>query len=242
MASPVVEPGSTSPGKGQPMVRVTGLSKSYRTEASEPIHACRDIDFEMDGGEIVAVMGPSGSGKSTLLHLIGALDTPDSGTIEVAGESVTGVKGRRLAEHRRRIGFVFQRFHLLPTLTAADNVIAPLLPYKVGFDKRAKAKQLLGAVGLTGREDSLPSKLSGGQQQRVAIARALVNDPMLVLADEPTGNLDSQTGNEIIDLLFGLRDRLGTSLMIATHDPGLAARCGRVVQVRDGRITEDTGA
>ncbi|MDG4768413.1 ABC transporter ATP-binding protein [Solwaraspora sp. WMMD406] len=222
------------------MVRVVDLSKSYRTEASEPIHACDGVDFKMSRGEIVAVTGPSGSGKSTLLHLVGALDTPDAGTIEVAGERITGLKGRRLAEYRRRVGFVFQRFHLLPTLTATDNVIAPLLPYKVGFDKRAKARQLLDAVGLADRADSLPSKLSGGQQQRVAIARALINDPMLVLADEPTGNLDSQTGNDIIELLFGVRDRLGASLMIATHDPSLAARCDRVVRIRDGRIVEDT--
>jgi putative ABC transport system ATP-binding protein len=135
---------------------------------------------------------------------------------------------------------VFQRFHLLPTLTAADNVIAPLLPYKTSFDRRAKAKQLLDAVGLAGREGSLPSKLSGGQQQRVAIARALINDPMLVLADEPTGNLDSQTGEDIIQVLFGLRERVGASLIIATHDPSLASRCDRVIQIRDGRIVKDT--
>jgi putative ABC transport system ATP-binding protein len=227
-------------GSGQPVVRVVGLSKTYRTDASEPIFACRNIDFEMREREIVALTGPSGSGKSTLLHLIGALDTPDSGVIEVAGEPVTGIKGRRLAEYRRRVGFVFQRFHLLPTLTAADNVIAPLLPYKTSFDRRAKAKQLLDAVGLAGREGSLPSKLSGGQQQRVAIARALINDPMLVLADEPTGNLDSQTGEDIIQVLFGLRERVGASLIIATHDPSLASRCDRVIQIRDGRIVKDT--
>ncbi|MEV0644552.1 ABC transporter ATP-binding protein [Phytomonospora sp. NPDC050363] len=221
-----------------PLVKATALHKTYRTGADEPIRACDDVSVEVERGEIVAVTGPSGSGKSTLLHLIGALDSPDDGTIVVDGTEITALKRRRLPEYRRRIGFVFQRFHLLPTLTAADNVAAPLLPYKTAFDKHAKAAELLDAVGLKGRETALPAKLSGGQQQRVAIARALVNDPVLLLADEPTGNLDSRTGEEIVDMLFELRERLGTTMMIATHDAGLAERCDRVVRVRDGKVTD----
>jgi putative ABC transport system ATP-binding protein len=141
--------------------------------------------------------------------------------------------------YRRGVGFVFQRFHLLPALTACDNVAAPVLPFRTGYDKRARARDLLGAVGLAGREDDLPSRLSGGQQQRVAIARALVGDPRLLLADEPTGNLDSATGAEVLDLLFILHRDRGLTLILATHDPAVAARCDRVVQLQDGAVSTD---
>jgi putative ABC transport system ATP-binding protein len=238
MSHPTVTPATPQRDAGQspPMVQVTDLTKIYREGAAESIHACDTITFDVAAAEVVALCGPSGSGKSTLLYLIGGLDAADSGRIVIDGQDITSLNGRRLAAYRRRVGFVFQRFHLLPTLTAADNVVAPLLPFRTPFRKRDKAERLLAAVGLAGREQAVPAKLSGGQQQRVAIARALVNDPALVLADEPTGNLDSATGQEIVDLLFSLRDQYGTTLMIATHDQDLAARCDRVIQLRDGKI------
>lgn len=223
------------------MVRVTDLTKVYETGAAHPISACDRISLAVERGKLVAVTGPSGSGKSTLLHLIGALDSADSGTIMVDGREVTSLRGRELAVYRRTIGFVFQRFHLLPTLTALDNVMAPVLPLKVAFDKKERARELLAEVGLAGREDALPSKLSGGQQQRVAIARALIQRPSLLLADEPTGNLDSQTGAQIIDLLFNLRTTAKTTIMIATHDEGLADRSDQIVQVRDGKVVSAVG-
>ena len=173
------------------------------------------------------------------MHLIGAMDVPDEGSILVGGREVTTLRGREQVLFRRRIGFVFQRFHLLPALSALDNVAAPLLPYRTGFDKLERARALLRAVGLEGREDSLPSRLSGGQQQRVAIARALVNDPVLLLADEPTGNIDSQTGAEIMELLLGLRSSRGMTIIVATHDSLIASRCDRVARLRDGRVRDD---
>ena len=153
----------------------------------------------------------------------------------VGGRSLGLLSRRELAAHRRRIGFVFQRFNLLPALTVVDNVMAPVLPYRVPFDKRARAYALLAAVGLEGRETSLPSRLSGGQQQRVAIARALINEPPIVLADEPTGNLDSRTGAGIVDLLLDLRAERGMTVVLATHDTQVAARCDRVVRLLDWR-------
>jgi putative ABC transport system ATP-binding protein len=187
----------------------------------------------------VAITGPSGSGKSTLLHLVGAMEAADGGRIVVAGYEVTSLSRREQAAYRRRIGFVFQRFHLLAALTALDNVAAPLLPYRTSFDKHERAAELLRAVGLGDRADSLPSELSGGQQQRVAIARALVNDPILLLADEPTGNVDSQTGREIMDLLLELRRERGMTVIVATHDPVMATRCDRIVRLLDGRVLDD---
>ncbi|WP_229869484.1 ABC transporter ATP-binding protein [Streptomyces inusitatus] len=218
------------------MLTVRELCKTYRADSGSPLHACDRVDMEAARGEIVALTGPSGSGKSTLLHLIGALDVPDSGTVEVDGREITGLGRRALAEYRRGVGFVFQRFHLLPTLTALDNVTAPVLPYRTDFDKRARARELLESVGLGERTGALPSKLSGGQQQRVAIARALIGRPALLLADEPTGNLDSGTGKEIVEVLLGLRERFGTTVVMATHDPGVVARCDRAVELRDGRV------
>ncbi len=175
------------------------------------------MSLSVPSGTIVGVTGPSGSGKSTLLHVVGAMDVPDSGRIVVGKAEVTAFERRSQAEYRRTIGFVFQRFHLLPALSVLDNVAAPLLPFKTSFDKSERAAELLAAVGLGGREDALPSQLSGGQQQRVAIARALVNDPGLLLADEPTGNLDSTTGTEIMELLLDLRRTRGMTVLVATH-------------------------
>jgi putative ABC transport system ATP-binding protein len=212
------------------------LCKTYRSDGATPVRACDRVSIDIAGGEVVALTGPSGSGKSTLLHLLGALQVADSGTIEVAGWPVTELSRRESPRYRRTVGFVFQSFHLLPTLTATDNVLVPLLSHHVGPDVRERARSLLASMGLAGREDAMPSKLSSGQQQRVAIARALINAPNVVLADEPTGNLDSKTGGEIMDLLFDVRDRLGTTMVIATHDAGLAERCDRVIHLRDGRV------
>ncbi|MGW2640099.1 ABC transporter ATP-binding protein [Streptomyces sp. NPDC001348] len=194
------------------------------------------VDLHIESGAAVALTGPSGSGKSTVLHLLGGMDRPDEGTVAVDGEELTA---RRLDVHRRRVGFVFQRFHLLPALTVLDNVLAPVLPRRVDFDRRSRARELLDAVGLLDRADALPSELSGGQQQRVAISRALINRPGLLLADEPTGSLDSGTGREIIDLLLSLREQYGMTMLVATHDAEVAADCDRIVRLHDGRIVAD---
>ena len=188
---------------------------------------------------MVAVTGPSGSGKSTLLHLIGAIEEADSGVVTVDGQRLDRLSRSRLADYRRGIGFVFQRYHLLPALTALDNVMAPVLPYRAGYDKVARASRLLASVGLAGREDALPSRLSGGEQQRLAIARALMGEPRLLLADEPTGNLDSTTGAEILALLLDLRDRHRMTVLLATHDPQIASQADRLVRLRDGRVIDD---
>jgi len=158
--------------------------------------AAEDVTISVGAGEFVALTGASGSGKSTLLHIIGAIERPDSGTVVMDGTTVTALRGSALAGYRRGVGFVFQRYNLLPALTALDNVIAPVLPRRTGWDKRDRGRELLAAVGLAGREESLPARMSGGEQQRVAIARALVSTPKVLLADEPTGNLDSQNGRE----------------------------------------------
>jgi putative ABC transport system ATP-binding protein len=170
------------------------------------------------------------------------MDDRDSGSITVDGRDLGRMSEKQRTRYRRGVGFVLQRFHLLPALTACDNVAAPVLPFRTGYDKRAKARDLLGAVGLTGREDDLPAKLSGGQQQRVAIARALIGDPRLLLADEPTGNLDSTTGAEVLDLLFGLHRDRGLTLILATHDPAVAGRCDRVIELSDGTVTRDSAS
>ncbi|MCW2986227.1 MAG: transporter [Conexibacter sp.] len=221
-----------------PMVSLRKVSRRHRTDGP-PIIALQGVTVDIAAGSAVAITGPSGSGKSTLLHLIGGLDRPDEGAVEVAGRDLASLSRRELAAHRRTVGFVFQRFNLLPALTALDNVLAPVLPYRTAYDKAARGRELLDAVGLRGREDALPSRLSGGQQQRVAIARALVHHPALLLADEPTGNLDSRTGAEIVDLLLRLRAEHGTMVLLATHDPQVAARCDRVVRLRDGRVDDD---
>ncbi|GAA0947545.1 ABC transporter ATP-binding protein [Nonomuraea longicatena] len=212
-------------------ITLRGVSRVHGTAK-----ALDDVSLEFAAGGATALMGHSGAGKSTLLQLIGGMDLPDSGEILLDGKPLPR---RGLGAHRRRIGFVFQRFHLLPALSALDNVLAPVLPYRVDFDRRAWARELLDAVGLAGRERALPSQLSGGQQQRVAIARALIGRPPLLLADEPTGNLDSATGQEIVDLLFGLRESHGMTMIIATHNPELAATCDRLIRLADGRVAAD---
>jgi ABC-type lipoprotein export system ATPase subunit len=212
-------------------VKLRGVSRRY-----PGLTALDAIDLEVAAGEVVMLTGPSGAGKSTVLHVTGGMDQPDEGHVEIDGARLIP---RALDRHRRRVGFVFQRFHLLPALTALDNVLAPVLPRRVDFDRRARGMELLEAVGLDQRADALPSQLSGGQQQRVAVARALINRPGLLLADEPTGNLDSVIGREIIDLLMSLRERYGMTMLIATHDAEVAACGDRVVRLQDGRITSD---
>ncbi|MEV4282247.1 ABC transporter ATP-binding protein [Actinoplanes xinjiangensis] len=217
-------------------MRITGAHKSFPLPDGGRLAAVDDLSLDIAAGTAVSLTGPSGSGKSTLLHLIGAIEKLDAGSIVVAGRDLRKLTRNGLADYRRTIGFVFQRFHLLPALTALDNVIAPVLPFRTGFDKRERALELLKVVGLEDRAGALPSQLSGGQQQRVAIARALINGPRLVLADEPTGNLDSRNGTAIIDLLLTLRDEHDATVVVATHDAGIAERCDTALHLRDGRL------
>ncbi len=226
----------------EPLVSFRSVCKTYRSGDGAAVRALDDVSLDVPMGQVVAVIGRSGSGKSTLLHVAGAMDVVDSGTVNVNGRDIGKLGSAERAVYRRSIGFVFQRFHLLPALTALDNVAAPVLPFKTAFDKRTRARELLAAVGLEGREHDLPSHLSGGQQQRVAIARALVAEPLLLLADEPTGNLDSAVGAEVLDLLFALHEERGLTLIIATHDTAVATRCERVVKLRDGRIVDEQDA
>lgn len=219
-------------------VALDGVSKRYVTGPDQLIVALDAVSLVVQPGTVLGVAGPSGSGKSTLLHVIGAMDTPDAGLVRVGETFVNQLSRRGQAAYRRKIGFVFQRFHLLPALTALDNVAAPLIPYRTGFDKFDRAIELLDGVGLADRATSLPSRLSGGEQQRVAIARALINDPGLLLADEPTGNLDSRTGEAVMELLLELRRERGMTMIVATHDPVIAQRCDKIVRLLDGRVTE----
>jgi putative ABC transport system ATP-binding protein len=220
------------------MIAVSGVSKTFPAGTHE-IRAVDDVSVSFEEGSMTAITGPSGSGKSTLLHIIGAIEKADAGSITVDGRELTRLRRRQLDAYRRTVGFVFQRYHLLPTLTALDNVLAPVLPYRVGFNKTARARELLHAVGLSGREAALPGQLSGGEQQRVALARALIGRPHLLLADEPSGNLDSRTGEQILDLLVGLRATYGLTMLIATHEHHVAARCDRLIRLRDGQIVDD---
>jgi len=214
------------------------VSRAYPGGAG-PLRALDGVSLEIAPGEALAITGPSGSGKSTLLHLIGAMDRPDAGSVRVDDLALERLRQRELTAYRRTIGFVFQRFHLLPALTALDNVLAPVLPRRTPFDKVARARELLAAVGLGERETALPATLSGGEQQRVAIARALMGAPRLLLADEPTGNLDSATGAEVLDLLLRLRADRSMTLVVVTHDPGVAAGCDRVLRLHDGRVLDE---
>jgi len=219
------------------VLKVSHLSKTYRSGKAEVV-ALRSVSFTVTQGEFLAIMGASGSGKSTLLHLIGALDTPTDGEVEIDGVRLTGLGDAALTRIRReKIGFVFQFFNLIPTLSARDNVALPLLI--AGKDLRQGRKrvdELLGLVHLTARADHRPDELSGGEQQRVAIARSLVMDPAILLADEPTGNLDSQNAEEIYRLLAALAREHGRTVVVATHDGSGAAHADRVVFLKDGAI------
>ena len=215
------------------IIDARGIRKSFGT-----LEVLKGIDFHADPREVVAIVGPSGAGKSTLLQILGTLSAPDDGSLYIDGTDVLSLKGDALASFRgRRIGFVFQAHHLLPEFTARENVMIPALIAGASMkDARARAERLLGEMGLEGRLDHKPSELSGGEQQRVAIARALVGDPAVLFADEPTGNLDSVTKQEIHRLFFDLRDRLGQTIVIVTHDPELAALCDRTLTMKDGRF------
>ncbi len=227
----------TSPGSGT--LELRGVCKRYGTGQSGKVTAAADVTFTIEAGAFVALTGASGSGKSTMLHMIGAIERPDSGTIISNGTEVTALRGTALADYRRTIGFVFQRYNLLPGLTALDNVLAPVLPFHTGWDKRQRARRLLAAVCLAGRERSLPSRMSGGAQQRIAIARALINTPTLLLADEPTGNMDSANAASILDLLARLRAEHHMTILLASHDPQIAARAERLIRLRDGAVVDD---
>jgi putative ABC transport system ATP-binding protein len=222
------------------IIRMSNIRKVYDT-GKVKFEALKGIDLEVYPGEFVAIVGPSGSGKSTLMNLLGCLDTPTDGTYEIGGDNVAGVTRDELAEIRnRRVGFVFQSFNLLPHLTALENVELPMLFGGVAPKvRRARAAELLGKVGLGDRLDHKPTEISGGQMQRVAIARALAMNPDILLADEPTGNLDTTSGTDIMSI-FNELWQSGRTLIIITHDPALARRASRVVEIRDGRITSDT--
>ncbi|MES1248133.1 MAG: ABC transporter ATP-binding protein [Actinomycetota bacterium] len=221
------------------MFELRGVSRFFRRGESI-VRAVDGVDLTIAAGEFVALEGPSGSGKSTLLQLLGTLDRPDEGEILFEGRPLHTLGDGELAELRlNAFGFVFQQFNLIPTLTAVENVEAALAPHGVRGDAlRDRARTLLAEVGLAERETHVPVHLSGGEQQRVAIARALANEPRVILADEPTGNLDSKTGADVIELLAGLAQAHGTTIVVATHDASLAARAPRRVAMRDGRFAE----
>jgi len=221
------------------MIDMRGIRKIYDT-GKVKVEALKGIDLHIRRGEFVAIVGPSGSGKSTLMNLIGCLDTPSEGTYQIAGENVQGLSRDELADIRnRRVGFVFQNFNLLPHITAFENVEMPMIFGGVGQkDRRKKVTESLERVGLGDRMEHKPTELSGGQMQRVAIARALAMDPDIILADEPTGNLDTSSGGDIMNVFSELWAQ-GRTLVIITHDPALARRAGRVVHVQDGLIISD---
>jgi len=225
---------------GEPLLRVEGVTKDYGEEVLT--HALAGVDLALRGGEIAALIGPSGSGKSTLLNVIGLLERPTRGRVVVDGTDTTELDDRALTAIRARsLGFVFQFHHLLPAFSAVENVMLPAWGDE-GFPTRAmrdRAEELLRAVGLDDRMHYRTSKLSGGQQQRVAIARALARHPPLVLADEPTGNLDTRSSNDVFELMRRFNQELGTTFLVVTHDPRIAARCDRVVEIVDGLIASD---
>ncbi|WP_408611946.1 ABC transporter ATP-binding protein [Falsiroseomonas oryzae] len=224
-----------------PLIEASGLVFTAAA-ASGPVQVLRGVDLSVTTGEAVGIVGPSGSGKTSLLMLLAGLERPTAGRLTVAGRDLGALDEDALARFRRdEVGIVFQAFHLVPTMTALENVAIPLefAGRRDAFDRAAAALQ---EVGLGHRLEHYPGQMSGGEQQRVALARAVVAEPRLILADEPTGNLDRATGTVVMDLLFGLRARLGTTLLLITHDPALAERCGRQVRIEDGRIVSDTPA
>jgi lipoprotein-releasing system ATP-binding protein len=227
----------------EPFLCARGLTKNYAM-GKRTLEVLRGVNLEMARGEFLALRGASGAGKSTLLHLIGGLDLPNAGEIIFDGQNLGGFSENELTHFRnRRVGFIFQAYHLLPELTALENVCLPARVARIpAAQAEARGRALLGRVGLQNRTDHKPFELSGGEQQRVAIARALINEPELLLADEPTGNLDSHTGGEIIELLKSLRVEKQTTLVIATHDAKIAAGAPKVIELVDGQISEANNA
>ncbi|WP_461606319.1 ABC transporter ATP-binding protein [Aeromonas rivipollensis] len=224
------------------LIRLEAVSRRFTLGGTE-VAALEHVSLRVAEGEYLAVMGPSGSGKSTLLNVLGLLDRPDEGQYWLGGQDIATLSEPALAQLRgHRIGFVFQSFHLIPRLTARENVELPLMLCGVlPAERHRRSQQLLGELGLENRADHRPAELSGGQRQRVAIARAMAMAPRLILADEPTGNLDSRSGEEVITLLEGLNREQGITLMVVTHDPRLGERAGRRISMDDGRISSDSG-
>ncbi|MFH0749349.1 MAG: ABC transporter ATP-binding protein [Candidatus Gottesmanbacteria bacterium] len=220
------------------MINLHKVSKEYRL-SGESFFALRDVSFEIKKKELTAILGPSGSGKSTVMHIMGLLDTPTSGTIKINGQDVSKYSDTELSLARNElIGFVFQQFNLINKLTILENILLPTIytRKKLPFDPKTRAMELITRFGLLGKERSFPNKISGGQQQRVAVARALIMNPKLILADEPTGNLDTKTGNAILDLLEKLNKDEGVTIVIITHEPDVASRCKRKLYIRDGQL------
>ncbi len=223
------------------VIDASGLTKVYRMGEME-VHALRGANVKIRRGEVVSIMGPSGSGKSTLMNILGCLDHPTDGQYLLDGEIVSNLTSDQLAGIRnRKVGFVFQSFNLLPRASALSNVELPIRYAGVGKGRYHKAREALDAVGLSDRVNHRPTELSGGQQQRVAIARALVNDPAIIMADEPTGNLDSKSGKEIMELLLGLNRDRGTTVIIVTHDKAIADQTQRIINLYDGFVVEEGG-
>ncbi len=219
------------------MIQMNAISKSFERPGEGHLEVLKDVDFEVDAGEFVAIVGPSGSGKTTLMNILGLLDRADAGDYQLLDRPVASLDARELARTRNRtIGFVFQQFHLLPRTTAVENVELPLVYSDIRDDPEKRAVDALCRVGLEDRLSHYPSELSGGQQQRVAIARAVVNEPRVILADEPTGNLDRTSGQEIMDLFREL-NRGGTTILLITHDAELARQASRVVRIDHGRLS-----
>jgi len=224
------------------LITLNNVSKIYGEGRTE-IKALNNVDLEIDQGKIVTIMGPSGSGKSTLLNILGAMDSPSSGTVLVNDIEIGSLAERKLSSYRKEtVGFIFQSFYLLPNLDVMGNVLIPLIPYKIKDKDRQRAQEILDRVGLGNRGESKVGKLSGGESQRVAIARALINNPKIILADEPTGNLDSETGKSIIELLIKLAEE-GKTIIIVTHDPRIAQvisehPLGKNIWIKDGQLSE----
>lgn len=221
-------------------VKVSNVSKIYRSESVE-VKALEEVSFVLEQGEFAAIVGPSGSGKSTLMHILGTIDKPTSGEVYIDGIATSKMNGDRLAEFRnRKLGFVFQAFNLVNGLTAEMNVELPLMVSPMPMSERKKmADKLLVDLGLGDRLKLKPTQLSGGQQQRVAVARALINNPSLVLADEPTGNLDTKSGEEVIKLLKGISKDRNVTIVMVTHNPDITRRCDRVIHIKDGRLDKN---
>src|SRR5215471_10560336 len=229
-------------GRTDSLIQVRGLDKTYR-RGGEEIHVLQGLNLDVDKGDFVAFMGPSGSGKTTLLNLLGGLDVPSAGSITVAGDEITNMSGSRLTQWRaRHVGFIFQMYNLIPVLTAYQNVELPLLLTKLsGSDRRKHVETALAVVGLADRMHHFPRQLSGGQEQRVTIARAIVSDPTFLLCDEPTGDLDRKSADEIMNLLIRLVKEYGKTVLMVTHDPVVAARAHTTLHLEKGVLVESSG-